>query len=163
MKSSLTVVFITLFNLNSIAIAENLEIQLPGYCLKRISRNVEVSANFKNFFVKGFSYGDNYCLGTVTIDSAFFGGNHCHKYDGDTEFSCTQMGVGADNVLFKVKKNGTIKIVKLYGNEYGGSDSQYSDFKSILYRKLIIKTKFKIKDGKVFIIRNHNKREMNCR
>lgn len=163
MKSLFTLVFITLFNLNSQAMAVDTEIQLPGHCSKRISRGVEVSANFNNCFIKGYTYGDNYCVGTVTIDSAFFGGNRCHKYDGDTEYSCTQMGVGADKVLFKVKKNGTIKIVKLYGNEYGGADSQYTDFQSILYRKLIIKTKFKIIDGKVFVIRNFKKREMNCR
>ena len=73
------------------------------------------------------------------------------------------MGVGADKFLFKEKKNGTIKIVKLYGNEYGGADSQYTDFQSLFYKKLIIKTKFKIKDGKVFVIRNLKKRQMNCR
>jgi hypothetical protein len=162
MKSLFTLVFITLFNINTQAVADDKSIQLPGHCSKRISSKVEISANFNHCLIKEYSYGENFCEGSVTFDNAFFGGNTCYKEDGDMGYSCTQMGVGADKVLFKVKKNGTIKIVKIYGNEYGGSDSQYSDFQSILYRKLILRMKFKIKNGKIFVIRNLKKRELNC-
>lgn len=138
---------------------ENPVIELPGYCSVRINNMIEVGVDFNKQIVKDFEYGDNLIEGEVLLDSGYLGGNRCSKYEGG--YGCTQVGVPSENVLFKVKKNGVIKIKTVYGSSYGGSN--YTDMQSILYRKLILRMKFKIENGKVYVIRNFKKTLMNCR
>lgn len=158
MKTFITTLFLVFISNNSFA-NESPVIKLPGFCSVRINNMIEVSVNFHNEQVNTYDYGDNLIKGEVMLDSGYVGGNTCQRYE-DGEYGCTQVGVSEDRVILKVKKNGVIKIKSVLGSEY---DTGFTDVESILYRKLMLRTKFKYEDGRIYVIRNLKKTLMNCR
>lgn len=157
MKTLISLFIVALFSINTYASESQSEIQLPGYCSVRINNMIEISVNFNHQLITDFEYGENLFEGEIMLDSGYLGGNRCSRFEDG--YGCTQVGVPSENVLLKLKKNGVIKIKTVMGSDYG---SHYTDVQSLLYRKIIIRTKFKIQDGKVFVIRNFKKREMKC-
>lgn len=155
MKSIL--LLITIITTQSFASTE--QTTLPHSCGVRLNNHLYIEIDFKSCdFSK--SYNENLCTAYLTNDNGYLGGNTCERYGEDGEYGCTQVGVGRDEVVLKRKKNGVIKIKRLIGQEHGGVTG--SDFGSYLYRKLLIRSKFKVINGEIYIIRDFKKRKMEC-
>lgn len=127
------------------------------HCSLRLNNRLEISMDISKC---DFQEAGDRCIGTITIDNGWLGGNICH-YEPDFGHACTQVGIMGDEVTFKLTKKNKLKVVKVIKSD--GHDNYYSDLESILLRKIFMRTKFQYQNGKMFIIRGLKKREMNCR